>query len=220
MNQTRILIAGCSSGIGEELFKLYKEEGKYNVQGLSRTKGIICNCIDSVRVASVMEDIQPDVLINCVGQASMNLAMLTRDSQYDRVVTNNVQSTFLLNKEAARYMLRKRWGRIVNFGSCVTAMDIVGEALYTASKQGVLGFSRVFAHEVAAYGITVNTVSPGPVATRLMHNISDDKIQKVLAAQIIKRMPSFAEIKHVIDFLISRDSGMVTGQNIYINGAG
>jgi len=218
MRGLRILVCGCSSGIGEYLFNYYKEYGCM-VSGISRTKEHICDCTDPVRVRDVIREISPDILINCMGQASMNLAVMSSMHNFEHVVTNNLKSTFLVCRESARVMLRKKWGRIINFGSCTQAMEIEGESLYTASKCGMYGFSRVLARELAP-NITVNMVSPGPVRTRLIGGVPEDKIQKIVDRQIIKKMATFEDIKNIVDFLISHESESVTGQNIYINGAG
>jgi NAD(P)-dependent dehydrogenase (short-subunit alcohol dehydrogenase family) len=162
---------------------------------------------------------QPDILINCVGQAAMNLAILSTTEQYLKVVHNNLVSTFLLCREAGKRMQARGFGRIINFGSCTCSMHIPGESLYTASKCGILGFSKVLAKELGP-NVTVNSISPGPVATRLIQSVSTEKIVKILDQQIIKKMASFDDIRYVVDWLISENSSMITGQNIYLNGAG
>ena len=214
-----MLIAGCSSGIGEHLFNYYKKVYDGAVYGISRSKEIICDCTDSVAVKRVISDIRPSILINCVGQASMNLALLSSTAAYDRTVTNNMKSTFVLCREAGKEMLRNKWGRIVNFGSCAVSMEIEGESLYAASKAAVVTFSRILARELAPH-ITVNTISCGPVNTRLIQSVDPDKVAKVIDKQVIKRYTDFWDIHKLCDFLISDNAEMITGQNIYINGAG
>ena len=216
----KILVAGCSSGIGEYLYHRYGGDSVYETMGLSRTKGnYLVDATDPREVFRAINDFKPDIMINCIGQAAMNPVMVSSTSQYERVVTNNLRSTFILCREAGRHMLRNKFGRIVNFGSCTTAMEIEGEALYTASKAGVLAFSRVLAKEFAPH-VTVNCISPGPVDTRLIKGVKPEKIQAVVDRQIIKRKATFEDIEYVVHFLISPEARGITGQNIFINGAG
>jgi len=216
----KVLVAGCSSGIGEYLFNYYNFHTHYETEGLSRTTGTyIVDATDPVQVFRAINKCRPDILINCIGQAAMNLAIMSSCVQYEHVVTNNIKSTFLLCREAGRGMLRNGFGRIINFGSCSVDMEIEGESLYTASKSAVVSFSRVLAKELGPT-VTVNCISPGPCDTRLIAKVKADKIQKIIDRQIIKKKAQFSDIAHVCDWLISEKTSMITGQNIYINGAG
>lgn len=214
-----ILVCGCSSGIGEHLFKHYNLNSFYETYGISRTIGVVCNATDSASVRETMLKIKPDILLNCVGQAKMNLALLSTEDAFEKTVVNNMKSTFLLNREAGKQMKLKGWGRIINFGSCAVSMDMAGESLYAASKAASNQFSRILAKELAP-SISVNTISCGPVDTRLIRSVEREKIDAVVNRQIIRRMTTFEEIANLCDFLISDNAGMITGQNIYINGAG
>jgi 3-oxoacyl-[acyl-carrier protein] reductase len=217
----KILIAGCSSGIGEYLYQSFgATEGKYETKGLSRTSGdYICDCTNPKEVFAAINDYKPDILINCIGQARMNPAILSSVSCYEEVVTNNIRGTFILCREAGRYMLSNNFGRIINFGSCTCSMFIEGESLYTASKAGVVAFSNVLARELAPH-VTVNCISPGPIDTALIAGVKPEKIKAVVDRQIIKRKATFQDVEHVVKWLMREDTGMITGQNIYLNGAG
>lgn len=219
-----ILIAGCSSGIGEHLFDFFKKENYYEVWGCSRYANndpchIKADCMDETQVRKLIKYCRPDILINCVGQASMNSLLLSSMETYSKVVNNNLVSTFLLCREAARGMRTRGWGRIVNFGSCTCSMFIEGESLYTASKSGIVAFSRCAAKELGP-DVTVNCISPGPVNTRLIESVPSEKIEKILDQQIIKKLTTHADILNVVNWLISENSAAITGQNIYLNGSG
>lgn len=216
----RLLVSGCSSGIGEHLFNYYKSKEEYCTYGLSRRSGDYkVDACDPREVFRAIKDCQPDIMINCVGQASMNPVLLTSTAQYERVVTNNMRSTFILCREAGRRMLQNKWGRIINIGSCAVSMEIEGEALYGASKAGVGVFSRILSREFAPH-VCVNCIGLGPVETPLLKGVKKEKIDAIIQRQIIKRKTTFEDITPVIDFLISPAAGMITGQHIYINGAG
>jgi 3-oxoacyl-[acyl-carrier protein] reductase len=112
----------------------------------------------------------------------------------------------------------KRKGRIVNFATVATALDLEGEAIYAASKAAIESLTRVLARELSGFGITVNAVGPTPVATDLIRSVSKEKIDALLARQAIRRLGEMRDIANVIDFFIREESDFVTGQVVYLGG--
>jgi 3-oxoacyl-[acyl-carrier protein] reductase len=158
------------------------------------------------------------VLINNAGVASMNHALLTPISAVEEVTRTNFVGTFLFCREAAKLMRRRQFGRIVNFSTVATALDLEGEAVYAASKAAVESLTRILAREFAPLGVTVNAVAPTPVKTDLTRGVPEEKLQALLARQAIRRYGTAGDIINVIDFFIRPESDFVTGQVLYLGG--
>jgi 3-oxoacyl-[acyl-carrier protein] reductase len=117
-------------------------------------------------------------------------------------------------------MQRRRFGRIVNFGSVAEPLRLEGEAIYAASKAAVVSLTRVLARELAEYGITVNAIEPTPVATDLIRSVPSEKIDRLVARQAIRRLGEFRDIVNVVDFFVRPESDFVTGQVVTLGGVG
>ena len=159
-----------------------------------------------------------DVLINNAGVASMNHVILTPLSTVHRVLNTNVVGTFLFTREAAKLMMKRKWGRIVNFATVATAMKLQGEAIYASSKAAVCSLTEIMARELGDLGITVNAVGPTPTKTDLIKSVPKEKIDRLLEQQAVHRFGEFPDITNVIDFFIRPESDFVTGQVIYLGG--
>ena len=121
-------------------------------------------------------------------------------------------------REVAKVMSRARTGRIVNFATVATPLNLEGEAGYAASKAAVESLTRVAARELAPLGITVNAVGPTPVMTDLIRSVPREKMDALIATQAIRRMGEPRDVANVIDFFLSPASDFVTGQVVYLGG--
>ena len=115
-------------------------------------------------------------------------------------------------------MLSHKYGRIVNFSTVATKINLEGELVYASSKYAVEGLTNILSKELGSNGITVNTVAPSIMETNLTQKVPKNKIDKVIQRQSIKKMITVDDIINVIDFYISDRSNFITGQTIYLGG--
>ena len=159
-----------------------------------------------------------DVLVNNAGIASMNAFALTPLDTIQRVMRTNVEATMLTTKAAIRLLRRSTAGRIVNVSTIAVPLRLRGEAAYVASKGAVEMFTRVVARELGPLQITCNAVGPSPIHTDLTASVPAAALDRLLEEQAIPRWATPADFINVIDFFLSPDSGMVTGQVVYLGG--
>jgi acetoacetyl-CoA reductase len=160
-----------------------------------------------------------DVLINNAG--------VTRDASFKKmtledwrtVMQTNLDSVFNMTKPVLHGMLERQWGRIVNISSVNGQKGAFGQSNYAAAKAGVHGFTKSLALEVATKGITVNTVSPGYLRTKMVTKVPKDVLEKKILPEIpVGRLGEPDEVAALITYLCSDEGGFVTGANIAING--
>jgi 3-oxoacyl-[acyl-carrier protein] reductase len=157
-------------------------------------------------------------VINNAGVASMNHILTTPKSTFQKLTDVNFIGTALCSREGVKLMLRQRTGRIINFSTVASPLNLSGEAVYAASKAAVETFSRTLSDEVSKYNITVNIIGPSPAKTDLISGVPNDKIMNLLQKLKVKRLCNYDDIVNVVDFFIDEKSSMVTGQTIYLGG--
>lgn len=225
------LITGTRKGIGRFLAEYYVAQN-HMVYGCSRKESdfeaanyrhFCLDIADERDVRRMFSQIRNqsgklDHLINNAGIASMNHALLTPLSAARAVFETNVMGTFLFCREAAKLMQTKSFGRIVNFISVATPLNLEGEAVYAASKSAVQTLTQILARELAHYGVTVNAVGPTPIQTDLIRNVPQEKINILLERQAISRMGTCDDVLNVVDFFLKKESGFVTAQSLFLGG--
>jgi 3-oxoacyl-[acyl-carrier protein] reductase len=159
-----------------------------------------------------------DVLVNNAGIVRDTLLLRMSDDDWDAVVDTNLRSAFLCTRTAMRQMLRQRSGRIINVASISGIRGNAGQANYSASKAGLIGFTKSVAREVASRGITVNAVAPGLIETDITTSMPE-KARDALIEQIpLGRMGTPEDVAAAVAFLASADAGYITGQAIVLDG--
>ena len=159
-----------------------------------------------------------DVLVNNAGITRDGLIMRMKKEDFEAVIDVNLVGTFNVTRNVIPYMIKQRSGRIISLSSVVGVAGNAGQTNYSASKAGVIGFTKSLAKEVASRNILVNAVAPGFIDTD-MTKVLSDSVKEGINAQIpLRRMGSPREVAKVVKFLASEDSSYVTGQVINIDG--
>ncbi len=159
-----------------------------------------------------------DILVNNAGvTADCPLAGM-QDDDWKKVIDTNLSGTFYMCRAAARFMMGKRYGRIVNVSSFISSIGGRGQANYAASKAGIEAVTRTLAIELGSRGVTVNSVCPGAVETDMSRETIEKARDKIIAATALKRLATPEEIAALIAFLASDDASYITGESIRITG--
>lgn len=159
-----------------------------------------------------------DILVNNAGITRDQVIMLMPENDWDDVLRVNLKSAFNCCKAGVRAMMRKRYGRIVNIGSVAGISGNPGQTNYSASKAGLIGFSRALAREVAPRKITVNVVAPGFVPTALTNDLPEDIKEGSLAGIPLGRWGEPTEVATAVGFLAGEAAGYITGQVLNVDG--
>ena len=236
-----VLVTGASRGIGKEVALKYAENGydviinyvsdKTDVGALEnefKEKGVDCLILkaDVSKQEEVQELVEKaiekfgkiDVLVNNAGITKDNLLMRMSEEEFDKVLEINLKGTFLVTKAVTKYMMKKRTGSIINLSSVVGVVGNAGQCNYSASKAGIIGFTKSIAKELASRNIRANAVAPGFIETD-MTSVLPDNLKESIHNQIpLKRMGNAKEVAELIYFLGSEKSSYITGQVINIDG--
>jgi 3-oxoacyl-[acyl-carrier protein] reductase len=226
-----VLITGTRKGIGCFLAEHFVKKGAF-VEGCSREQPDwelenythhLVDVADEAQVRTMISSIQKhhgrlDIVINNAGIAAMNHILLTPAATVDRIMATNFRGTFLICRESAKLMKKRKYGRIVNISTIAVPMHLEGEAIYAASKSAVTTLSQILARELAEFGITCNVVGPSPIETDLIRAVSPDKINRIVSRLAIKRLGRFEDVANAIDFFVRPESDYITGQVIHLGG--
>ena len=203
----------------EELENTKKEIEKIGVQVLA-VKGDVANfenCENFVK--QVIERFgQIDVLVNNAGITKDMLLMRMKKEDFEQVIDTNLVGTFNVTKNVVPYMMKARSGRIINISSVVGISGNAGQTNYSASKAGIIGFTKSLAKEIASRNILVNAVAPGFIETNMTDVLKDDVKQEIAKNIPLKRMGTAQDVANVVKFLASDDSSYITGQVINVDG--
>ena len=214
-----ILITGTRKGLGKDL-AIYYLHNNFQVIGCSRQEKSIehenylhyqADISNEKEVIKMVRDISRkykriDILVNNAGIASMNHIVLTPGSTVKKIFETNLFGTFIMTREVSKVMMRHSYGRIINFTTIATPLNLEGEAIYASSKSAIESFTKVSSREFSKYGITVNAVGPGPIKTDLIKGVPQDKLDSLIQTQAINRYGTIEDVINVIDFFIDDKS--------------
>ncbi len=224
-----ILVTGASKGIGRVIAQELKSAkhkvfvSARNEQALKELKPagyLLCDLANEYELSKLGDFIAEnkiDVLINNAGEYIYSEIEKTKVNKLNHIIAVNLKAPVYLTSRAVPYMKEKKWGRIINIGSISGVMGEANASLYSATKSGLIGFSKATALELAQFGITVNTINPGWVETELGKDSieqSDFSKEEIIDCIPQKRFVEPKEIAGMIKYLISDDAKGVTGQSI------
>jgi 3-oxoacyl-[acyl-carrier protein] reductase len=230
-DQRAICITGASRGIGRFLAETFLDR-QWVVFGCSRGASGLkheryrhfpVDVADESNVIAMFTAIRQSgqplyALINNAGIASMNHALTTPAATMEQLFRVNALGTMLCSREAAKQMLQRHTGRIVNFATVALAFDLEGESAYVASKAAVVAYTRVLAREVGVQQITVNAIAPNPVKTDLIAGVPKEKLDRLVGRQVNPRYGTVHDVLRVVDFFLDPANDLITGQVIYLGG--
>lgn len=159
-----------------------------------------------------------DILVNNAGITRDGLLLRMKEEDWDAVMDINLKGTFLCSKEGVKVMSKQRYGRIINVTSVVAFMGNAGQANYSASKAGIVGFTKTVAKEYASRGITVNAVAPGFITTAMTDKLTENVKQEMLKGIPAGRFGSVEDVANAVLFLALPGSAYITGQVLHVNG--
>jgi 3-oxoacyl-[acyl-carrier protein] reductase len=159
-----------------------------------------------------------DILVNNAGTTRDTLLALMKENEFDLVIQTNLKSVFNMCKAALRQMMKQKYGRIVNMTSIAGIVGNPGQTNYSASKAGIIGFTKAMAKEYGAKNIAVNAVAPGYVPTDLTNALPQDIKDGIIKLTALQRMGTPEEIANVVAFLASDEASYITGQVIAADG--
>ena len=186
-------------------------------------KGIVMDVTNQESINTSVSQIKDDYgliygLVNNAGITNDNLLMRMSDEQWNTVIETNLTSLYRVTKSVVKDMMKARTGRIINIGSIVGMTGNAGQSNYSATKSGLLGFTKSLAREVSSRNINVNAISPGFIDTDMTRALSKEQIEALTKNIPLGRIASPDEVSSVVAFLLSDDSSYITGENINVNG--
>ena len=203
----------------EKLNDLKKEIETNNVK-CELLQGDVSNFEDAERfVKEVVEKLGSiEVLVNNAGITKDMLLMRMKKEDFEQVIDTNLVGTFNVTKNVINYMMKARKGNIVNISSVVGISGNAGQTNYSASKAGIIGFTKSLAKEVASRNIRVNAVAPGFIETSMTDVLKDDIKEEISKNIPLKRMGTAEDVANAVNFLVSENSSYITGQVIQVDG--
>ena len=235
------LITGGTRGIGKEIALKLSREG-FNIAINYRRESDELKCLkeeienSNVKCLFVQGDVssfedcerfvkktvdelgQIDVLVNNAGITRDMLLMRMKKDDFEQVIDTNLVGTFKVTKNVISYMMKARKGNIVNISSVVGISGNAGQTNYSASKAGIIGFTKSLAKEVASRNIRVNAVAPGFIETSMTDVLKDEVKEEISKNIPLKRMGKAEDVANVVKFLVSEESSYITGQVINVDG--
>lgn len=236
-----VIVTGASRGIGACVAKKFAEKGynvviNYNksekqarevaleVEKLGGKALLVkADVSDPSQVKALVERAisvfgKVDVLVNNAGISISGLLIDMTDERIQELIQTNLVSMLTCSREVAKNMMSNQSGRIVNISSIWGVVGGSNESVYSATKAGVIGFSKALAKELGFSNITVNVVAPGAIETDMMKNISSETKEEIASETILQRLGTTKDVADAVLFLASDESSFITGQVLRVDG--
>jgi len=234
------LVTGASRGIGQAIaLELGKQGatvvgtatsdkgaqaiGEYLAAAGIKGAGLALNVNDAAQIEQVLEGIRKEfgeisILVNNAGITKDNLLARMSEEEWDDVLTTNLKSVFRLSRAVLRAMMKARAGRIINISSVVGSSGNPGQTNYSASKAGMVGFTKSLAQEIGSRNVTVNCVAPGFIDTDMTQALGEEQRAKLVEQVPLKRLGKPEDIAAAVAFLAGPGAAYITGTTVHVNG--
>ena len=235
------LITGSSRGIGRSIAIRLANEGFNVVFNYRNNPGSLVETINDIesrggKAVSIKADVSNesevgvmikqikelwesiDVLVNNAGIRKDQLLMRMTESSWDDVLDTNLKGAFLCSKAVLPFMVKKKFGRIINISSIVGITGNPGQGNYAASKAGLIGLTKTIAREVASRNITANAIAPGYIETDMVKELPDELRSRIQSMVPLGRLGTGDDVAGMVAFLCSEDANYITGQVIGVDG--
>lgn len=239
MSRPCALVTGAAGGIGSAIAKSLAKEGflvaihgrnedarlnalrdEINEERSFIVTGNISKEEDCKKIieAVMAEGKTIDVLVNNAGITKDNIVLRMSAEDFDGVIDTNLKSAFFLSKEAFKYMMKARAGKIINITSIVGIRGNAAQANYAAAKAGLIGLTKTFAKEFASRNIKVNAVAPGFIESPMTDKLDDRIVKEMMEHIPLKRLGKPEDVADIVSFLASSKADYITGQVLSVDG--
>lgn len=241
MSQERLaVVTGAARGIGRAIVLELLKQGRVvagldiigdqlrELEAVVKQAGftIVTKCVDITDTAAFTETLEAlaaeygniDILVNNAGITRDNLLIRMTDEEFDKVLEVNLRAAFVGMRTAARFMMRNKFGRIINISSVSGVMGNAGQTNYSASKAGLIGMTKTAARELAKKNVTANCVAPGFIDTEMSRKLPEPVIEAAKQLIPVRRLGSVEDVAKAVAFLASDGAGYITGQVLCVDG--
>ena len=225
------LVTGATRGVGRVIAEHFLDEGAQVVgvaraeTGLEREgyRHLPVDLADPAAIGKAFLGLHRhldriDIVVNNAAVLTSQYALIMPPAAAQAMVNVNLLAPFLVSREAAKFMRRSKWGRIINIGSMAASLEPVGDSVYAACKAGLSTLANVMAKEFGPMNVTCNTLAVTAFETDMLGQLPRDKIEAIIAALPAPRFATAADILNVVDFFAAEASGYITAQTLYLGG--
>lgn len=236
-NNRIALVTGGTRGIGAAICKRLKAAGYKVAANYARNEEIARQFTEETGIPSYKWDVSSfeaceqsikqiekdlggeiDILVNNAGITRDGMMHKIQFDDWQQVIQTNLTSCFNMCQSVIKSMRDRGFGRIVNISSINAQAGQIGQTNYSAAKAGIIGFTKALARETAQKGITVNVIAPGYIQTEMTDKVPANVMEGIVAQIPVKRLGKPDEIARAVEFLVSDDSGFITGETLAVNG--
>ncbi|MCG5247844.1 SDR family NAD(P)-dependent oxidoreductase [Methylorubrum extorquens] len=225
------LLTGSTRGVGRQIADHILASGG-NVIGFARGTSTFeheqyrqfnVDLSDATAVTAIFNEVrrhtnQIDIVINNAGVLTSQYAMIMPPAAAQSMVNVNLLAPFLISREAAKFMRKSKWGRIINIGSMAASLEPIGDSVYAATKAGLSTLANVMAKEFGSFGVTCNTLGISAIDSDMLAQLPRDKIEEIIKHLPVARFAEIDDILNIIDFFASERSSYVTAQTVFLGG--
>jgi 3-oxoacyl-[acyl-carrier protein] reductase len=227
-----VLVTGSRRGVGKAIAEHFLKNGADKVIGFARGAGSIQHSryhhfeVDVGETESVVKGFAAlkqvtdsiQIVVNNAAVLTSQYSMIMPPAAAQAMVNVNLLGPFMVSREAAKMMRKRKWGRIINIGSMAASLEPIGDSMYAACKAGLSTLANVMAKEFASMNVTCNTLGINAIESDMLAQLPRDKIDAIIAGLPVPRMSKEDDILNVIDFFAAERSSQITAQTVFLGG--